>query len=323
MGRTNVVAAVLLTRRTVLAGLAASALPGIATAQAQEVRWSSGSEKPRFVPPAGATDCHFHTYDKTFPVAKGATLLPDDALPDDYRALQRRIGTTRGVIIQPSTYGTDNRLQIASRQALGAENFRVIAVVAEDISVAELRRLDEQGVRGVRFNLGFPGVLTVNSLPTLAPRLADLGWHCQINMRPKQIEDNADLLASLPGRLVFDHLAQVPQPAGLESAPYNIIRGLLDRGRTWVKLSGPYVSSKQGEPDYADAGAVAAAYVKAAPERMVWGSDWPHPSEPKEHKPDDARLFDLFAQCAGDDVAFKRILVDNPAELYGFPKVAP
>ena len=126
-------AAALLTRRTVWAGLAASALSGIAP-QAQEVRWSSGSEKPRFVPPAGATDCHFHTYDKNYPIAKSATLLPDDALPDDYRALQRRIGTTRGVIIQPSTYGTDNRLQIASRQALGAENFRVIAVVAEDIA---------------------------------------------------------------------------------------------------------------------------------------------------------------------------------------------
>jgi predicted TIM-barrel fold metal-dependent hydrolase len=165
-------------------------------------------------------------------------------------------------------------------------------------------------------------VLTVNSLPLLAPRLAELGWHCQINMRPKQIEDHADLLASLPGRLVFDHLAQVPQPAGLESAPYKVVRGLLDRGKTWVKLSGPYVSSKQGAPDYADAGAVATAYVKAAPERMVWGSDWPHPSE-RENKPDDARLFDLFAQCAGDDIVFKRILVDNPAELYGFPKVAP
>jgi predicted TIM-barrel fold metal-dependent hydrolase len=275
------------------------------------------------VPPTGAIDCHFHTYDQTYPVAKGATLLPDDALPDDYRALQRRIGTTRGVIIQPSTYGTDNRLQIASRQALGAENFRVVAVVAEDVSDTELRRLDEQGVRGVRFNLGFPGVLSVSSLRSLAPRLADLGWHCQINMRPKQIEDNADLLDSLPGRLVFDHLAQVPQPAGVESVPYKVIRSLLDRGKTWVKLSGPYVSSKQGAPDYADAGAVAAAYVKAAPERMVWGSDWPHPSEPKEHKPDDAHLFDLFAEWTGGETPFKRILVDNPAELYGFAKVVP
>jgi len=315
------VASASLTRRTVLAGLAASAVRPVSTAQAQQVRWSGGSEKPRFVAPLGATDCHFHTYDKSYPVMKGATLLPDDALPDDYRALQRRVGTTRGVIIQPSTYGTDNRLQIASRQALGPENFRVVAVVAEDVSDADLRRLDEQGVRGVRFNLGFPGVLTVDSLKLLAPRLNDLGWHCQINMRPKQIEDNADLLASLRGRLVFDHLAQVPQPAGLESAPYKIIRGLLDRGSTWVKLSGPYVSSKQGAPDYADAGAIAAAYVKAAPGRMVWGSDWPHPSE-KDQKPDDAHLLDLFAEWAGDAAAFKRILVDNPAELYGFPRVA-
>lgn len=314
-------AAASLTRRTVLAGLGASAFSCSSTAQAQEVRWSSGSEKPRFVPPAGAADCHFHTYDKTYPVMKGATLLPEDALPDDYRALQRRIGTTRGVIVQLSTYGTDNRLQIASRQALGPENFRVVAVVPEDISDANLRRLDEQGVRGVRFNLGFPGVLTVESLKPLAPRLADLGWHCQINMRPKQIEDHADLLASLPGRLVFDHLAQAPQPAGVESAPYRIIRGLLDRGETWVKLSGPYVSSKQGPPGYADAGAVAAAYVKAAPERMVWGSDWPHPSE-RDNKPDDAYVFDLFAEWAGSE-AFKRILVDNPAELYGFPRATP
>jgi len=172
-------------------------------------------------------------------------------LPDHYRALQRRIGTTRRVIIQPSTYGTDNRLQIASRRALGADNFRVVAVVPEDISDADLRQLDEQGVRGVRFNLGFT-----------------------------------------------------------------------DRGKTWVKLSGPYVSSKQGAPDYVDAGAVAAAHVKAAPERTVWGSDWPYPPE-QDSKPDDARLFDLFIQCAGSDVVFKRILVDNPAELYGFPRVTP
>src|SRR4029453_13902782 len=169
--------------------------------------------------------------------------------------------------------------------------------------------------RGVRFNLGFPGVLTVASLKALAPRLAELGWTCQINMRPKQIEENANLLMALSGRLVFDHLAQVPQPGGLDSAPYKIIRGLLDRGKTWIKLSGAYVSSKSGPPDYADAGAVASAYVKAAPGRMGWGSDWPHPSE-REQKPDDARLFDLFAQCAGDDIVFKRILVDNPAELY-------
>ena len=312
-----------LTRRTALAALAASILPRPAMAQDGTVRWSGGTEKPRLVMPPGATDCHFHTYDQRYPATAAATLLPQDALPEDYQALQRRLGTTRGVIIQPSTYGTDNRLQLASRQALGPENFRVVAVVAADVPDAELRRLDEQGVRGVRFNLGFPGVLTVASLPLLAPRLAALGWTCQINMRPQQIEDNADMLASLPGRLVFDHLAQVPQPGGVESAPYRIIRGLLDKGRTWVKLSGPYVSSKQGAPGYADAGAVAAAYVRAAPERLVWGSDWPHPTEKPDHKPDDAHLLDLFADWAGTGAAFRRILVDNPAELYGFGPVAP
>jgi len=306
-----------LTRRAAVGALTAALLSPISKVQAQEVKWSSGTAKPRAMAPPGAIDCHFHTYDKRFAAMAGATLLPEDASPDDYRALQRRIGTSRGVIIQPSTYGTDNRLQIASRQALGPENFRVVAVVAEDVADAELRQLNEQGVRGVRFNLGFPGVLTVASLKVLAPRLAELDWTCQINMRPKQIEDNADLLMSLPGKLVFDHLAQVPQPGGLESAPYKIIRGLLDRGKTWVKLSGAYVSSKSGPPDYADAGAVAAAYVKAAPERMVWGSDWPHPSE-REQKPDDARLFDLLAEWAGGEAAFKKILVTNPADLYGF-----
>ena len=311
-----------LTRRAALAALAASTLSKPSAAQDDAVRWSSGTEKPRTTLPPGATDCHFHTYDQHYPAIAAATLLPEDALPEDYRALQKRLGTSRGVIIQPSTYGTNNRLQLASRQALGPDNFRVVAVVAEDVTDAELQRLDEQGVRGVRFNLGFPGVLTVASLAPLASRLAALGWTCQINMRPKQIEDNADLLASLPGHLVFDHLAQIPQPGGLDSAPYKIIRSLLDKGRTWVKLSGPYVSSKDGPPGYADAGAVAVAYVKAAPERLVWGSDWPHPTEKPGHKPDDAHLLDLFAEWAGS-AAFKRILVDNPAELYGFPPVTP
>lgn len=315
-------ASALMTRRAAVAGIAAASFvrPAAAQGRAGTVRWSSGTEPPRAVAPAGAIDCHFHTYDRRYPAAAGATLLPEDATPDDYRALQRRIGTTRGVIIQPSTYGTDNRLQLASREALGPDDFRVIAVVPEDVPDAALDALGAQGVRGVRFNLGFPGVLTVGSLKTLAPRLAERGWTCQINMRPQQIEDNAALLGTLPGQLVFDHLAQIPEPAGVESAPYRVMRGLLDRGTTWIKLSGAYVSSKAGPPDYADAGAVAAAYVRAAPERMVWGSDWPHPSE-KDTKPDDAALFDLLRAWAGDDATFTRILVGNPERLYGFEAV--
>lgn len=311
-----------LTRRAALGGLAGSVLPRDHGALAQPVRWSSGTEKPRTAAPPGATDCHFHIYDGRYPAMPGATLLPEDASVEDYHALQRRIGTSRGVVVQPSTYGTDNRLQLASRRALGPDGFRVVAVVPEDVPDAELRRLDALGVRGVRFNLTLPGVLTPASLKPLAPRLAELGWHCQINMNSKQIEDGQDMLAALPGRLVFDHLAQVPQPGGLGSPSYAVVRRLLDRGNTWVKLSGAYITSKDGPPGYADAGAVASAYARAAPERVVWGSDWPHPTKANDRKPDDAVLFDLLADWTGGDAGLTRVLVGNPAELYGFPAAA-
>lgn len=312
-------------RRAALAAAIGVALPDAQAARAQvpsAVRWSSGTGRPRTVVPPGATDCHFHTYDGRYPAAARATLLPDDASVEDYRALQRRIGTSRGVIIQPSTYGTDNSLQLASMQALGPDRFRMVAVVAEDAPEAELRRLDALGVRGVRFNLTLPGPLTTASLEPLAPRLAALGWHCQINMSPKQIEDAQAVLARLPGRLVFDHLGQVPQPAGVDSPSYAIIRSLLDKGNAWVKLSGAYITSKDGPPAYADAGKVASSFVRAAPERVVWGSDWPHPTKPNDAKPDDAVLLDRLAEWAGSEAAFKGILVDNPAVLYGFPPAA-
>ena len=307
-----------LTRRAALTALAGAALPLMSFAQAEPVNCSRGTEKPRTAAPPGATDCHFHTHDRRYLAIPGSTLLPEDALPDDYGALQRRLGTSRGVIINPSTYGTDNSLQLASRRALGPDSFRGVAVVAQDVADAELKRLDSQGIRGVRFNLTFPGVLTVASLKPLAPCLADLGWTCQINMSPKQIEDNADLLAGLPGRLVFDHYAHVPQPEGVESVAYRVIRGLLDRGNSWIKLSGPYVTSKEGPPHDADVGKVASALVEAAPERLVWGSDWPHPTEKSDDKPDDALLFDLLAEWVGSEATLKRILVDNPEQLYGF-----
>lgn len=311
-------------RRTMLAGClgilpALYAGPGRA---GEAVRASSGTDVPAVQAPPGATDCHFHTYDRRYPAASGASPVLDDALPEDYRALQRRLGTSRGVIIQPSTYGTDNSLQLASMEALGRDRFRMIAVVAEDVPDAELKRLDGLGVRGVRFNLSFAGPLKVDSLKVLAPRLAALGWHCQINMTPKQLEDAEAMLSALPGQLVFDHFGQVPQPAGTTSPSYAIVRRLLDRGNTWVKLSGAYLRSEDGAPGYADAGRLATAFIAAAPERIVWGSDWPHPTKANNAKPDDAVLFDRLADWAGSVPTFKRILVDNPAALYGFPQIS-
>jgi predicted TIM-barrel fold metal-dependent hydrolase len=133
-----------------------------------------------------------------------------------------------------------------------------------------------------------------------------------------QIVDAADLLQHLPSPIVFDRMARIPQPAGVNHPAFGLVLKLLDSGRTWVKLSGAYMDTRTGPPTYADVGKVARAYVKAAPERMVWSSDWPHPTEHADAKPNDAILFDLLANWAPDEAIRNRILVDNPAALYGF-----
>ncbi|HZO44829.1 MAG TPA: amidohydrolase family protein, partial [Xanthobacteraceae bacterium] len=143
-------------------------------------------------------------------------------------------------------------------------------------------------------------------------------WHVQIHMRGDQIVDAASLWDRLPCPIVFDHLGRIPQPAGVDDPAFKIIRRLIDKGRTWVKVSGAYHDTKVGPPGYADVTQVAQAFVQAAPERMVWGSDWPHPSEPK--KPDDAVLLDLLLEWAPDEPTRHRILVENPQALYGFAK---
>jgi D-galactarolactone isomerase len=139
----------------------------------------------------------------------------------------------------------------------------------------------------------------------------------QFNVEGEQVVEWADLLRRLPTPVVFDHLGHPPLPAGVDHPSHGIIRGLIDRGRTWVKLSGAYSNTRVGPP-YADATRIAQAFVKAAPERLVWGSDWPHPSEPPDRKPNDAVLFDLLSEWAPDQATRHRILVENPATLYGF-----
>ena len=153
----------------------------------------------------------------------------------------------------------------------------------------------------------------------LAKRVNDLGWHVQLHWRGDQIVEREDLLKRIASPIVFDHMGRIPQPDGTNYPAFKIICRLIDKGRTWVKLSGAYHESKVGPPTYTDQTGVAREYLKVAPERMVWGSDWPHPTE-REHKPNDAVLFDLLPGWAPDEALRKKILVDNPAVLYGFPK---
>ena len=307
----------MITRRTfVAAAVTAEMLRG------QAVPNSSGSEPAKMKAPAGACDCHHHIYDGArFPTAQPSGKLIPNARIEEYRMLQRRLGTSRSIIVTPSAYGTDNRVTLDAIARLNG-NSRGVAVVHPDITDAELKKLADGGIRGIRFSItstGSSGAAVVTSMDMIEPlakRVNTLGWHVQINMEADAIVAAADLWNRLPCPIVFDHMGHVPQPAGLAHPVFAVIRRLVDKGRTWVKLSVTYDNTKDGPPGYADITKVAEAYIKAAPERMVWGSNWPHPNETT--KPDDAMLFDLMSRWAPDEATRHRILVSNPAALYGF-----
>lgn len=311
-------------RRRILHGAAlfaaAAALPPLrGAAAADSVPYSSGTDAPRVTVPPGAVDCHMHIYDSRFPVAPNATLRPPDASVDDFRRLQARLGTSRTVVVQPSTYGTDNRCTLDALARLGAAA-RAVAVVDTTVADSELDRMAQLGVRGIRFNLVQAGATKVDMLEPLARRMADRGWHVQIHMKADQIAQAETLLSRLPCPIVFDHLGRIPPQAGLAHPGFATVRKLLDGGRTWVKLSGAYHDSAVGDPTYADMAPLARAYIAAAPERVVWGSDWPHPTV--KQKPDDAHLLDLLLDWAPAASLRARILVDNPQRLYGFEPIA-
>lgn len=306
------------TRRGFIAGsvaLGAGMSPAFA---GDAVPWSAGTEGPKLALPAGATDCHHHIYDRRFPVARGVSSVPADATAADYVGLMRRLGLSRHVVVLPSAYGTDNACLLDALRRFGTATARGVAVVDTGVSDGELKRLDAAGVRGIRFNFAPAGATTPEMIAPLARRIAPLGWHVQLNAVADQVVAMGAMLSDLPCPLVLDHLAHVPEPAGTSHAVYALAERLLGEGKAWVKLSAVYADTRVGPPGYGDSGAVVRAYVAAAPERLVWGTDWPHPSEPANGKPDDAHLVDLLSGWVPEDAVRRRILVDNPAKLYGF-----
>lgn len=275
---------------------------------------SSGIAPPALKAPSGACDCHMHIYDgDRFPPSRPESRMQSDARSEDYRLFQRRIGTSRVVVVQPAAYGTTNEVTLDAVAQLGPQA-RGIAVVQPTVTDAELKRMADGGIRGIRFTQFDPktAATTLDMIEPLAKRVAPFGWHVQIHLRADQIVEAADLLQRLPGTVVFDHLGRLVN--GVADPAFAVIRRMLDKGNTWMKLSGAYMFD--APPRYAKAAPIAQAYIKAAPERMVWGSDWPHPTE--NEKPDDAVLFDLLSDWAPDAATRQRILVDNPAKLYGF-----
>jgi D-galactarolactone isomerase len=277
------------------------------------------SDVPRLKAPAGATDTHMHFYDTEdrYPVAPTAAFLPPPARVADYQALQERLGLERVVVVQPSAYGTDNRCTMDAVAALGG-GARAVVVVDPSVSDAELERLTAAGARGIRFHMLKGGVLPWDILEEMAARVHPFGWHVQLQCNGRELPGRAAMLKGLPGDLVIDHVGRFMDPVPLDHPAFACLLDLLDSGRTWVKLSAPYESSRTGPPAYEDVSALAQALVRAAPERMLWASNWPHPGHTDPDIRREPLLLDLLIEWAPEEAVRNRILVDNPAALYGF-----
>lgn len=300
-------------RRTVVAGLALSATPAFAK-----------DSRVNFAVPDGAADCHHHIYDPRFPYMPNAVLKPPYATAADYKLVQKKLGTSRDVVVQPSTYGVNNDCTLDAIRQLG-ENARGVCVVNSKVSDAELKKLNAGGIRGVRIQFGLGNPVSAEEVMPLARRIAPMGWHIQCNMPPDQLVQMESLLLGLPVPVIVDHLGRAVDTKGPQ---FVTVRKLLDSGKGWVKVSGAYLYGGGTPPHYAGASAAAKAYIKAAPERCVWGSDWPHPDATKKLNPvampDDATLLNLLAEWAPDEKLRHRILVENPEHFYGFdPKKRP
>lgn len=264
----------------------------------------------------GACDCHMHVYEDSYPLAPTATFKPPKAPAASYRAVQRTLGLSRVVVLQPTGYGHVNTCTLNGMASRGGEA-RGVAVIAAGIGDAELAALDRAGMRAVRFMMLPGGVLGWDALVPIAARIAPLGWHVDLQLDGRSLPEHEAVLQSLPTPLVIDHIGKfLSGPIEPDSEAFASLRRLLDGGRCWIKISAPYESSRSGPPGYDDVAVLARILVEQYGERCLWASNWPHPNT--SPAPSEADLLDWFLRLAGSDRVAGRILVDNPAGVYGF-----
>ena len=274
--------------------------------------------KPRLVLPAGACDAHVHVFgpQDRFPFAAARSFTPCDAPKEKLFALHARLGIERCVVVQSNAHGFDNSV---TEDALAARNgaYVGIALVPVTISEPELRRLDAAGFRGARFHfMRHLGASTpIDDIIAFGGRLAGIGWHLQLHFESSLVHDLAPALLRSPVPVVIDHMARVDASRGLDQPDFRKLRELLCDERFWVKVSGVERASRQGPP-YEDAVAFARTLVEDAGERVLWGTDWPHPN--LAHVPDDGLLVDLLASIAPSEEQRQALLVTNPERLYRF-----
>jgi len=267
--------------------------------------------------PAGACDCHAHVIGppESYPYVPERSYTPPTATLEAYQSLHQILGIERAVIVQPSVHGTDNQVTLDAIAGYGP-NARGVAVVDAAVDDGELVRLNDGGIRGLRLNVLFGGGVGMHALEPLAERIADMGWHIQLLLDARNLVELAPRLRRLPVPAVVDHMGHMNVAHGIDHPGFQTLIDLVREGVCWVKLSGNYRISAEGPP-FSDVIAFARALIEAGPERMVWGTDWPHPAL-NDFMPNDGDLLDALDEFAPDPDLKREILVDNPAQLYGF-----
>lgn len=272
---------------------------------------------PRLKAPPGATDCHMHFFLDGFSSQPGGPPIAELATIEDYSVVQERLGLERTVIVQPNAYQFDNGATLAALDQIGKEKARAVVAVSPGMTAAELKRLDARGVRGARI-MNLPGgAVTLAEMKPVERLAREVGWHLIVQFNGNEIEEHLDALNSIETDYVIDHIGKFMPPVSADSGQVDEILRLLDRGNAWFKICGCYETSLTGGPEFSDVVAIARRVIAHAPERILWGSNWPHVGVASSAYPDDAALLDLLADWASADTVGK-ILVDNPARLYGF-----
>ncbi|MBJ7380162.1 MAG: amidohydrolase family protein [Polynucleobacter sp.] len=279
-------------------------------------------KKPDFVLPPLSCDCHAHICgpESRYPYSPNRIYTPPDALLPQYEVLLATLGVERAVLVQPSIYGSDNRALLAVLKN-NPERYRGVAVVEENISDSELETLHQIGIRGLRCNIvdlaKDKGILPIQMLKKLALRIAPLGWHLEFLMHVNEFPDLNKTFENFPVEIVTSHLGYAKGALEVSNRGFQNWLSLMREGRAWTKLSGPYRTSQALKPPYQDTQVFAEALIKANPERVIWGTDWPHVMV-NGFMPNDADLCNLLLQWAPDQSIRKKILVDNPQVLYQF-----
>ena len=274
---------------------------------------------PAFKAPPGAVDAHCHVFGPgdTFPYHPNRKYTPCDAPKETLRELRAHLGFSRNVIVQASCHGTDNRALVDALQTSdGLE--RGVAVVSRDVTDAELREMDEAGVRGVRFNFvkRLVDVVPKDALTEIAARIQGLGWHIVIYFEPQDLPELYDFFTALPTTVVVDHMGRPDVTKPVDNEEFALFQRLLAENENfWTKVSCPDRLSSSGPPDYDDFVPFGRRLVESFPDRVLWGTDWPHPNL-KSHTPDDGKLVDVIPKIAVTEELQRKLLVNNPMRLY-------